>query len=86
MWNLEDNHQDIDFSIIHILVQKRGISLKIKAKHIGQNIESKLGLVIETDIYSYHKKATLVKVRIFIDVTKSLKPNMYIGSIKDGTI
>lgn len=46
---------------------------------------AKLGEVLESQLFMYPRKVTIIKVKVLLDATKYLKPSMHIGNVKDGT-
>lgn len=45
----------------------------------------KLGKVLESELYSYPNKATIVKTKILFDSRKTLQLGVYLDGVKDGT-
>lgn len=50
---------------------------------MSSKIRSKLGTALESELYSYPKKDTLIKIKILHDINNHIKPRMYISNIKD---
>lgn len=46
-------------------------------------IRTKLGTVLESEMYSYHNRVTLIKVKILNDIKQPIKPGMHICNVKD---
>lgn len=44
----------------------------------------KLGKVLESELYSYPNKATIVKTKILFDSRKTLQLGVYLDGVKDG--
>lgn len=84
-WEESGNIHEVEFHLVPIWTQIWGIPVAVRTKSMGLKIGAKLGKVEESELYQYPNNVTIVKVKVIIDTTKSLKHGFFMGSHKEQT-